>query len=310
MILKKDYSFVVPPQSDGIRVDKFLSSVINGLTRSAFLTGDSEILIDGSVARKSTKIKTGQVVELKYSADVFSGIIPQDIALNIVYEDDCILVIDKAQGMVVHPGSGVNQGTLVNALAFRYGNDFINRFLQSDIARPGIVHRLDKETSGLMVVALTQDSLSSLSSQFSNKETEKHYYALSEGFFTRKKGRIEGYITRNTRDRKSFVLTQSSGKYSCTDYEVESQYDKAALVRLNLYTGRTHQIRVHLKSINHSIIGDTVYGGKLFRDPGISLMLHSSFLAFNHPLTGKRMSFSLPIPPRFTFFINNYLQNN
>ncbi len=320
-----------------LRVDAFLAQRITELSRSA-LTGDEcSILINGKKAKKSDKVALGDRVELSYVADVFEKVEPEDIELDVLYEDSDMLVINKAQGMVVHPGAGNTHGTIVNALAYRYGQDFIDQMAdECDISRPGIVHRLDKDTSGVMVIALNPRAHAALSEQFQNREIEKYYYAFCDGIFQDHEDDIECMIARDRNDRKLFApvreqreyiiqgglsakrtaeienevyndpkyriggsLDRVQGKYSKSHYEVVRQLPQAALVKVRIFTGRTHQIRVHMKYIGHPVIGDVMYNNRLSRFPGEPLMLHSAILEIAHPTTGEMMRFEAPLPERF-----------
>lgn len=308
MIQTKNYIFTVEENNSSLRVDKFLSLSISGLSRSALSSDNSEIFINGVSAKKSDTVKTGDTVELHYAEDVFVSVEPENIPLQILYEDKDILVINKEQGRVVHPGAGNVRGTIVNALAYRYGEEFIKRLTdgadEEALCRPGIVHRLDKDTSGVMVIALNPESLRILSAEFQDRETKKAYYALAEGVFTKREGFVEGLIARDSRDRKLFCMSGIYGKESKSHYYVEKQFDGYALVKVKIYTGRTHQIRVHLKSLGHPVLGDVLYNRRPARFGAESLMLHSYSLELNHPATGEKMKFIAPLPKRFDAFID------
>ena len=320
-----------------LRVDSFLASRVTELSRSALSGPDCTIAINGKNAKKSDKVSVGDRVELHYAADVFEKVEPQDIPLSVLYEDQDMLVIDKAQGMVVHPGAGNVDGTIVNALAYRYGEAFINEMAdECDVSRPGIVHRLDKDTSGVMVIALNARAHAVLSEQFQSHDIEKIYYAFCDGIFQKHEDDVECYLVRDKYDRKLFApvrepkeyiiqgglsskrtqeimnevyndpkykiggaLDQREGKWSLSHYEVVRQLPQAALVKVQIFTGRTHQIRVHMKYIGHPVIGDSMYNNRLSRFPGVPLMLHSAFLQIAHPTTGEIMQFEAPLPKRF-----------
>ncbi len=345
MRIERNYEFTVEEcdlsaENKKLRIDAFLSSKIEGLSRSALTGNLCKMSINDKPAKKSDSVKLGDNITLQYAADVFEKVEPQDIPLDILYEDNSMLVINKAQGMVVHPGAGNVDGTIVNALAYRYGQDFIDRMAdECDVSRPGIVHRLDKDTSGVMVIALTAQAHAALSAQFQNREIEKYYYAYCDGIFPKHEDDIECLLARDKGNRKLFVPvkekkyiiqeglsskrkqeiidevyndpkykvggtidTFSQGKYSKSHYEVMKQLPQAALVRVRIFTGRTHQIRVHMKSIGHPVIGDVMYNNKLSRFPNWSLMLHSAILEICHPVTGNLMHFEAPLPKRFTDF--------
>jgi 23S rRNA pseudouridine1911/1915/1917 synthase len=243
-------------------------------------------------------VNEGDRVELSYDEEIFEGLESEDIPLDIIYEDDDILVINKAQGMTVHPGAGCPNGTLANALLGLYGDDFST---SDDSTRPGIVHRLDRDTSGVMVIAKTREAHQNLSEQFSSHTNEKYYTAIAKGFFPRTAGTIDSRITRDKNNRKKFTVTEkkSEGKDALTKYRVISQNMDYALLRVRIYTGRTHQIRVHLLSIGHPVLGDSVYSRRDGEYPDATLMLHASRIVFNHPRTGERMVFRSPLPERF-----------
>lgn len=302
MRVERNYEFNAITLEGKQRVDAFLASQIEGLSRSALTGKDCEIFINGESAKKSDSVKNGDNVALFFVAEVFDKVEPEDIKLDILYEDSSMLVINKEQGMVVHPGAGNIHGTVVNALAYRYGQQFIDSMAdECDISRPGIVHRLDKDTSGVLVIALNAQAHANLASQFQNREIKKYYYALCDGFFPKRDDFVECQIGRDRYDRKLFAVVPSGGKYSKSHYTVEKQYEKCALVKIRIYTGRTHQIRVHMKSTGHPVVGDVLYNNHLSRFEGKTLMLHSYSLEIAHPVTGKIMTFKAPLPERFGF---------
>ena len=274
------------------------------LSRSIFSLDSTVITINGVKAKKSSSVKEGDSVEITYTEDVFENIEKEDIPLDILYEDDDILVINKAQGMTVHPAIGNNSGTLVNALLNLYGDDFST---SDDTLRPGIVHRLDKDTSGVMVVAKTRDAHKALSEQFAFHTNEKYYLCVAKGFFTESEGYIDSRITRDKRDRKKFTTTtnKSEGKDALTKYKVLSENMNYSFLRIRIYTGRTHQIRVHLSSINHPVLGDSIYSRRDSKYKDITLMLHAERIVFNHPITGEKMVFRAPLPERFVSFLES-----
>lgn len=300
MRIQKSYSFSVSGLEKKTRVDSYLASNIENLSRSALTGPLCHIYINEKESKKSDTVQNGDSVELDFACDVFDKIEPQDIPLDIIYEDDYMLVINKQQGMVVHPGAGNINGTVVNALAYRYGEDFIESMAdECDISRPGIVHRLDKDTSGVMIIAKTAQSHAYLAAQFQNREIKKYYHAVCDGVFENHEGLITGLMARDNKDRKLFCLSEISGKESKSDYEVIHQYPRAALVKVRIFTGRTHQIRVHMKSINHPVVGDVLYNRKIGNFPGKTLMLHSSEIYIKHPETHEVMHFEAPLPERF-----------
>ena len=294
--MKKDFSIEYIAEETG-RVDKVSSAHVK---RSIFDQDDTQIYINGKKVKKSAKVKLDDNVKIDYVVTFFENMSAQDIPLNIIYEDDHILVINKEAGLVVHPGAGNSENTLVNALLYRYGEDFKT---SDDDLRPGIVHRLDKDTSGIMIIAKTEKAHADLAKQFEKHTTEKYYIAIVKGFFVLQSGKIEKNLKRDDKNRKAYTTCDKGGKYALTTYNVEKQFDNYSLVKLKIETGRTHQIRVHLKSINHPILGDEVYSrdDKLYKD---KMALHALSLSFDHPDTRERMTFTTVIPERITSFID------
>ncbi len=300
MIRHREASLIA--SSDG-RVD-LIASREGDIQRSVFSLDSTLISINGKICRKSARVKAGDSIHIEYDEEVFEGLEAEDIPLSVIYEDNEILVINKEQGIAVHPGAGCFSGTIANALVGRYGENFST---SDDDTRPGIVHRLDKDTSGVMIIARTLESHHSLQQQFFSHKTEKHYYAIAKGFFTSQEGIIEKRIERDPWNRKKFRTTDSpvKGKDAKTSYQVLKQMDGYALLDVRIYTGRTHQIRVHMSSIGHSLLGDPVYGSKDVRFPDATLMLHAWKLRIKHPATGKDMLFEAPIPERFQSIIRS-----
>ena len=280
------------------RLDVFLSEKME-ITRSAAkkLIDDGCVLVNGAPAKASRSLSAGDRVEADVPAPQQLDLTPQDIPVDIVYEDDDIAVVDKPQGLTVHAGSGNLSGTLVNALLFRLKSlSSIN-----GVVRPGIVHRIDKDTSGLLVVAKNDAAHLSLSAQIAEKSCKREYLALCEGIFKEDAGRIETYIGRSPSDRvKMAVVPKERGRYALTDYEVRVRYAEGyTLALFRLGTGRTHQIRVHCRYIGHPIVGDPVYGNKKQKFHLAGQLLHACRLTLTHPRTGERMTFEAPLPDYF-----------
>lgn len=276
-----------------IRLDVYLTAETE-YTRSYIkkLSDDGHILLNGEKVKCGTILKTGDVITLDLPP-VITNIEPQDIPLDIIYEDADIAVINKQQGLTVHPAPGNYDNTLVNGLMFKLRDlSTINGEL-----RPGIVHRLDKDTSGVMVVAKNNAAHLSLSRQIADRTVTKYYYGLVDGHLKEQNGRIDTLIGRNPKDRKLMAVTQD-GRQAITGYEVIETFDAYDLVRFTLYTGRTHQIRVHARYINHPIVGDKTYG----RPDKFGLkgqLLHSYSLTVRHPKTDEEMTFNAPLPGYF-----------
>lgn len=279
------------------RADVFVSDRAQ-ITRSAVkkLADEGRLFVNGSRAKAGCPLKTGDEVRIEIPAPEPIRAEPEDIPVDIVYEDDDIAVVNKPQGMTVHAGAGRTEGTLVNALLFRLHTlSGINGAI-----RPGIVHRIDKDTSGLLVVAKNDRAHLSLSAQIAEKSCKREYLALLEGAVGQDTGRIVTQIGRDPADRlKMAVLPAGSGRRAETEYFVEERFSDHTLVRFSLGTGRTHQIRVHAKYMGHPVVGDKTYGYKKQRFALQGQLLHAFRLTLTHPVSGERMQFSAPLPDYF-----------
>ena len=288
-------SQTIQTQSDGRRLDIQLSEA-SGLTRSRVsnLIEQGRCLTGGTVCLKAgAKPAPGAEIILTIPAPRPAVPQPEDIPLEILYEDDDLAVVVKPRGMVVHPAAGHEEGTLVNALL---GNLSELSGIGGEL-RPGIVHRLDKDTSGLMMVAKNDETQNALSRMLKDRKIEKHYLALAEGFFPEPEGRVEAPIARSKKDRKKMAV-DPEGREAVTEFRVLAEGRNCSLLDVHILTGRTYQIRVHMRSIHHPVCGDPLYG----YDKGVKvpcLMLHARSLSFAHPGTGEQMSFRAPIPEDF-----------
>ncbi|MFV0346716.1 MAG: RluA family pseudouridine synthase [Bacteroidales bacterium] len=312
--LFEHYSFVADPGQNPLRVDKFLVDRLTGVSRHRIqLASNAGLVRVGGVSVKSNyKIKPGDVVSVMMDYPKRElEIIPEDIALNVVYEDEDVLVINKAPGMVVHPGHGNYTGTLIHALAHRYSD--LPMFNGEDM-RPGLVHRIDKDTSGLLVIAKNEEAKFHLSKQFFNKTTNRTYQALVWGDFEEDTGLVEGHIGRSVNNRQVYMVYEEGehGKHAVTHYKVLERFAYTTMVECVLETGRTHQIRVHMKHLGHPIFNDVVYGGdKILRGTTYSKYkqfitncfkelprqaLHAKSLGFVHPSSGAEMFFDTELP--------------
>jgi 23S rRNA pseudouridine1911/1915/1917 synthase len=254
------------------------------------------VLVNDKVQKAGFLIKNGDVVQISFSKEVLQlNAEAENIPLDVVYEDDDFAIINKPQGMVVHPAPGAYNHTLVNALIYH----FDNLSSGSNDIRPGIVHRIDKDTSGLLVVAKNDKSHASLAEQIAEHSCFRHYQALLEGNLKQDTGTVETYIARNPNDRKQMAVADA-GKLAITHYRVLQRYDGYCLVEFVLETGRTHQIRVHSKHLGHPIVGDKTYGIKNQKFKLEGQLLHAYKLELTHPTTGKRMSFECELPDYFT----------
>ena len=280
------------------RADVFVAEAL-GISRSAAkkLLDEGRVTAGGAPVKAARAVSAGERFEAEIPAPREADLTPQDIPFTVVYEDGDIAVVNKPQGLTVHAGSGNLTGTLVNGLLYRlHSLSSIN-----GVVRPGIVHRIDKDTSGLLVVAENDAAHRSLAEQIAKKECAREYLALCEGNFPEERGRVETYIGRSPSDRKKMaVVPKGKGRFAATNWQVEKRYREGyTLVRFFLETGRTHQIRVHCKYLGHPIVGDPVYGAKKQRFHPSGQLLHACRLTLTHPRTGERMTFEAPLPDYF-----------
>ena len=313
--LYEHFRFVADRGQGPIRVDKFLVDRIVGTSRNRVqrAADDGYIHVNGKPEKSSYKVKPCDVVTVMMDRPRHVlEILPEDIPLDIVYEDDDLLVVNKPAGLVVHPGCGNYHGTLVNALAYHFKDD--PKMTDMDDPRLGLVHRIDKETSGLLVVAKNEDARTNLSLQFFKKTTRRQYVALVWGHIEENEGRIEGNIGRHPKDRLQMCVFPdgSQGKHAVTHFKVLERLGYVTAVRCVLETGRTHQIRVHMKHIGHTLFNDSRYGGdQILKGTTFAQYtqfvhkcfetcprqaLHAQTLGFRHPRTGEEMDFEAPIP--------------
>jgi 23S rRNA pseudouridine1911/1915/1917 synthase len=281
------------PEDAGARLDHFLAAQATTLSRSRLqdLIKSGHVTLNGNTAKPNTRLRAGDAIAVAEPPPVPTGTVAEDIALDILFEDGDLIVLNKPAGMVVHPAAGNWQGTVVNALLHHCTT-------LSGIGgeqRPGIVHRLDKETSGCLVVAKNDLAHQALAKQFAGREVTKIYLALATGKFRNASGVIEAAIGRHPVQRKKMTVVEK-GRASKTSYRVRAELRAGTLVECTLHTGRTHQIRVHLKHLGHPLLGDEVYGKRAGFD---RQMLHAWRLGFSHPRTGKRLNFQSPIPADF-----------
>jgi 23S rRNA pseudouridine1911/1915/1917 synthase len=298
-------TFTASAGDAGARLDAFLAARVAGASRSRLkqLIEDGEVLVSGRAARPSHRLRAGDTVELEAPAPpATSDFAPEDIPLDVVYEDDSIAVVNKPAGLVVHPAAGVPAGTLANALAFH----FRRLAAGGGAARPGIVHRLDRDTSGLIVVAKTDEAHESLSNQFRAREVVKYYVALVHGATKEERGRVEEPIGRDPRNRTRMAVVRG-GRHALSIWRVRQRFTRYTLLDVEIKTGRTHQIRVHLAHLKHPVVGDEVYGAG--RDNTIQdararaavqalgrQFLHAERLGLRHPRTAEFMKFRAPLP--------------
>ncbi|TDE07556.1 RluA family pseudouridine synthase [Flavobacterium sandaracinum] len=310
--LFEHFRFEVPKGQASLRIDKYLMSLIQNATRNKIQTAATEgnIFVNDATVKSNYKVKANDVVRVMLTHPPYENhIIPENIPLDIVYEDDTLLLINKLPGMVVHPGHGNYTGTLVHALAYHFDNLPMN-----SSERPGLVHRIDKDTSGLLVIAKTEAAMTHLAKQFEAKTSEREYVALVWGNVTEDQGTIEGNLARHLKDRMQMAVFADPeiGKPAVTHYKVLERFGYVTLISCQLETGRTHQIRAHLKHIGHPLFNDERYGGHLilkgttftkykqFIDNCFKALprqaLHAKTLGFVHPTTGEMMRFDTELP--------------
>jgi 23S rRNA pseudouridine1911/1915/1917 synthase len=293
-------SYTVPDTIRRERADKVLAHAFPEHSRAAFQRALEAGLVkaDGKIIEQSSEVKAGQVMEFSFPETTVMELKAVDIPLDVIFEDKHLIVLNKAAGMVVHPGVGTGEDTMVHALLAHCAGELSGI---GGVERPGIVHRLDKETTGLLVVAKNDAAHRALADQFASRTMRKEYMALVSGVPKTDSGSIDRSISRHPVHRHR-MTTGEGGRPSRTDWAVEKQFGLlAALVRCRIHTGRTHQIRVHMKSLGHPILGDATYGWK--QNPAMPVpprvMLHAEHLVFTHPVTGKTMDLTAPLPADF-----------
>lgn len=290
-------SKIVVDEQDNVRLDSYISTKDINLSRAAIqkLLEDKNITVNGEIKKNSYKVKSGDVIEINIPEVKDSGIKAEDIPVEIVYEDSDIIVVNKPKGMVVHPANGNPDGTLVNAI-MNICKDSLSG-IGGEI-RPGIVHRLDKNTSGLLIIAKNDNAHIKMSEQIKNREVKKIYIALVRGVIQEDEATISMPIARSKKDRKKMAVDKD-GKEAITHFKVLKRYDKYTLLEIKIDTGRTHQIRVHMSQIGHPVIGDDVYSNGKNEFGVEGQMLHARSLDFKHPITGKSIHLEAELPKYF-----------
>ena len=279
-------------EKENIRLDQYLSNSLD-ISRSKIqkLLKQDKILVNGKKEKSSYLVQINDLIEINSELDFSIKIEAKKIPLDIVYEDDYLMIINKKSGMVVHPAPGHYTDTLVNALLYHFN------IKETTNIRVGIVHRLDKDTSGLMMVAKTDEMLEKLSNMIKEKEVKRHYLALVDGVISHDSGTIDAPIGRDINTREKMMVTDINSKEAVTHFKVLERYKEYTLVECILETGRTHQIRVHMAYINHPIVNDPIYNKKKSTDFG--QMLHSKSIEFIHPVTGEKIYFEVEPPKEF-----------
>lgn len=321
------FSQKVPDDFQGSeRIDKYIASLPNGFNRSKLKSGIHEILVNGNKSKLSGKIRAGDQIDIQWEDNIPDNIEPENIPLKIIFENDDVCVVNKEQGMVTHPAAGNWSGTLVNALLFHFGMGAIEQVKEGSaqeilaLRRPGIVHRLDKDTSGVIITAKHRDAENHLSQEFKKRNAQKEYILIVRGCPPKRDGIIDTLIVRDGADRKRFKAIDESaarnlrfgedaarferrnlpcGKRAVTLYHVVAIYSNYTLIRAKLLTGRTHQIRVHMKYLGCPVLGDPIYSKKDSLFPDATMMLHSRILKIRLPGEKDLTTFKAAVPERF-----------
>jgi len=325
--LYEHHRIIVDKGQSLLRIDKFLMMRLVNVSRNRIQNAADagSILVNGKPAKPSYRVKPADIITIVLAhppRDV--EIIAEDIPVEIIYEDADLVIVNKQAGLVVHPGYGNYTGTLVNAMAYHFHPDLLGKSIEAETIRPGLVHRIDKNTSGIMVIGRSEKALTHLAKQFFDRTIKRRYMALVWGDFNTDEGTITGNIGRNQTDRKSMEVYPDGehGKHAVTHYKVLERLGYVTLVECRLETGRTHQIRVHMKHIGHPLFNDETYGGKkilkgttfskykLFVEHCFEMIpgqaLHARSLGFIHPSTGKEMYFETPPPENFSAMLERW----
>ncbi|MCM1125062.1 MAG: RluA family pseudouridine synthase [Lachnospiraceae bacterium] len=303
MDLRKEFNFVITEEMEEERIDKCLSALIDTLSRSYIqkLLAEGNVTVNGKQVKPSYKVCTDDRVMLLLPPLITPDILPENIPLDILYEDEDVIVVNKPKGMVVHPAPGHYEGTLVNALLYHCGSELSGI---NGVLRPGIVHRIDRDTTGSVIACKNDHAHNEIARQLKEHTIVRRYQAVVHGVLKEERGTVHTLIGRHPADRKKMAVVEGNGKDAITHYQVLKRFQNASYIECVLETGRTHQIRVHMSHIGHPLLGDAVYGSKnnSFKLQGQTL--HAAVLGFHHPVTGAYVETSAPLPEYFQALLN------
>lgn len=293
------HCFTADIEHEGQRIDRYLTEMLPEQSRSFFqkLIKDGFVMVNHIIVKVNYRLKTGDVIEIDIPDAVPTEIVPENIPLDILYEDDDLLIVNKPKGMVVHPAVGHSTGTLVNAIMYHCQGNLSG--INGEI-RPGIVHRIDKDTTGSLIICKNDEAHRNIAEQIKEHSVTRRYVGVVAGTFSEESGTVEGAIGRHPNDRKRMTINEKNGKPAVTHYRVLQTLKGASFMEFELETGRTHQIRVHMASIFHPLLGDTVYGNSKNPYKLQGQALHARTIGFIHPTTGEYIEVSAPIPEYMT----------
>ena len=293
------HCFTADIEHEDQRIDRYLTEMLPEQSRSFFqkLIRDGFVIVNHIIVKVNYRLKTGDVIEIDIPDAVPTEIVPENIPLDILYEDDDLLIVNKPKGMVVHPAVGHSTGTLVNAIMYHCQGNLSG--INGEI-RPGIVHRIDKDTTGSLIICKNDEAHRNIAEQIKEHSVTRRYVGVVAGTFSEESGTVEGAIGRHPNDRKRMTINEKNGKPAVTHYRVLQTLKGASFMEFELETGRTHQIRVHMASISHPLLGDTVYGNSKNPYKLQGQALHARTIGFIHPTTGEYIEVSAPIPDYMT----------
>lgn len=293
------HCFTADIEHEDQRIDRYLTEMLPEQSRSFFqkLIRDGFVIVNHIIVKVNYRLKTGDVIEIDIPDAVPTEIVPENIPLDILYEDDDLLIVNKPKGMVVHPAVGHSMGTLVNAIMYHCQGNLSG--INGEI-RPGIVHRIDKDTTGSLIICKNDEAHRNIAEQIKEHSVTRRYVGVVAGTFSEESGTVEGAIGRHPNDRKRMTINEKNGKPAITHYRVLQTLKGASFMEFELETGRTHQIRVHMASISHPLLGDTVYGNSKNPYKLQGQALHARTIGFIHPTTGEYIEVSAPIPEYMT----------